>query len=378
MKSLILVCRIFFSVFIRKIFGRSGPEYRLIFVNPEYFGHFVADPCLKTCHLNEVNAVILLTSQSISNSFIYDSYLMAGNVVIHYSRINRKLERLFNLVPKKISLTWFGYEFWGAAREFQAMHRLRERRSCLLDFKSTDGDQIFADFELEKGSYVVVSFRDSYYHRNLPNQDAEAYRNKDIGDFFWLFRRFPDVKFVRLGKCQPLLDMPDNVVDYPAWSGRSAKTDIVLIKNALGLVSSGDGVASVANIFDVPVLLFDYYPYEFAVNHSLKNHILPRPVFDADGCLVPLSRVCELNGGFLGAERIKALDLFLGASCEESCVLALDGFIKAQLGLNVNTLNFFDHLGSRSLESTPLKSVIRPECSIRKSIFESRYLGLEA
>lgn len=179
---------------------------------------------------------------------------------------------------------WLGHTNWGEYREF-SRHPILGRDNRYL--KLTDKQQleelgILEKFNLKSKSYFCIAIRDGEFHAGESGQENESYRNLDFSLFMPMIEemnKFP-IKFVRIGRKSKKLYQSTNLIDYTCSLLATDLADLVLLKNSLGLINSGDGISAVATVLNIPILYINHAPWEILCTFSSKNWIVPALFLD--------------------------------------------------------------------------------------------------
>lgn len=188
------------------------------------------------------------------------------------------LVKILSKLPKQVS-QWLGFFDWGVDREF-AGYGLLSKGNRKLQFTTNQLNQegcILKNLLLEKNKYFCISLRDGAFHSNRVGSSLEDYRNVDITAFSEIIKGLEqeNFKFVQLGRKSFNKLKLRNVIRYDETNHVSDLADLILLKNSLGLINSGDGISAVANVLDVPVLYINHSPWEIFCTFSKKNWIIP-------------------------------------------------------------------------------------------------------
>ena len=208
----------------------------------------------------------------------------------------------FLLFPTyQLFVKWFpsaarglGFKALGKWREFQYLHLLAGsyRSLGVTTITSADAESTLEKFSLRKYEYVCIGIRDGKYHAHRAGNESENYRNQEFHDYLAAISLNPNITFVRVGRGSTLpVNMP-NLIDYRNSALASDEVDIVLLKYSKGLISTGDGIAALAHVLNIPTLLVSYSPWEWFPTYSEKNWIVPMMFKDPDSkCFLSMSEI---------------------------------------------------------------------------------------
>jgi putative glycosyltransferase (TIGR04372 family) len=141
---------------------------------------------------------------------------------------------------------------------------------------------VLRQFGLKRKSYFCIAIRDGFYHSGKPGQNDESYRNLDFSLFIPMIQceSLNSINFVRMGRTSKNYFEAKNLFDYTLSKDASDLADLILLKNSLGLINSGDGIGSVAEVLDIPVFFISHAPWEILHTFSENNCIVPALFYD--------------------------------------------------------------------------------------------------
>ena len=129
---------------------------------------------------------------------------------------------------------------------------------------------------LTKDGYFCISIREDTYHAGLVGRQNENHRNLDFLLFLPMLKLITKAHtIVRIGRSAPLPFTMPNFIDYSSSDDTDSLADLVLIKNSLGLISSGNGVAAVAAVLGRPCLYIGHFPWEILQTHTKRHWMVP-------------------------------------------------------------------------------------------------------
>ena len=262
-----------FLVISRLIFLK---RYHIFTINNQYYGHMALDTEIRLQESKGRKVIAAFRESSSANIALQELII---NQIKPFPRILvLPLVSVLQRMPSSVS-HYIGYKKWGEYREFPHLHYLGgdSRYLQLTPSQQVNESSILQRFNLEKGNYYCIAIRDGVYHAERSGQEDQSYRNMDFSLFLQVIADASDlpIKFVRLGrKSKNKYDAP-NFIDYANSLHKSDLADLVLLKNSLGLINSGDGIGAVATVLNIPILFVNHAPWELLFTFSKKNWIVP-------------------------------------------------------------------------------------------------------
>lgn len=244
-------------------------------INNNYFGHMALDAELRIQEGENKYVIAAFENKNSINSEL--EKIIEEKIKIYPRFLVLPAIYILEKVHPKIS-KFIGYIQWGRLREFgQYKYLVNQRKLHLTKQQIQKEDEILKIYGLTKKKYFCVSIRDGEFHKNLTGQKKETYRNMDFKKFENVINNIliKNIGVVRIGR--KTIDRTDikGMVDYVNSEHQSDLADLILIKNSLGLINTGDGVSAVANVLNIPVFYVNHTPWEIFCTFSELNWIYP-------------------------------------------------------------------------------------------------------
>ena len=256
-------------------------KYYIFTISNQYYGHMAQDTEMRLVEAGN-NKVIAALRDPISVNIALEEMIRA-QIDLWPRILVLPLVVVLRRLPFCIA-NWLGYTNWGKYREFSRHPILGGDNRCL---KLTDEQQleeldILEKFGLKSKSYFCIAIRDGEFHAGESGQEDEAYRNLDFSLFMPMIKEMNklSIQFVRVGRKSKRPFESTNLIDYTYSLSATDLADLVLLKNSLGLINSGDGISAVATVLNIPILYINHTPWEILCTFSPKNWIVPALFLD--------------------------------------------------------------------------------------------------
>lgn len=264
---------------IAKLF--LGKNYYIFTISNQYYGHMAMDTEIRLHEAIGTSIIAALRDPKSINIALEE--IIRSKINLYPRIVVLPLVAFLRRLPISVA-RWLGYSNWGQYREFSRYEIFgnQERYLTLTQGQQSQEIKILEKFGLKKKEYFCIAIRDGAFHFGESGQEDESYRNLDFSLFMPMIEgaRDSSIKFVRIGRKSKNLYASQNLIDYTRNDLASDLADLVLLKNSLGLINSGDGISAVATVFDIPVLYINHAPWEILCTFSSKNWIVPALFLD--------------------------------------------------------------------------------------------------